>query len=130
MTRSIKYVPKLTGAKTEYRELTGEDHSWLLNQMMQWLVRMGTLSNTTNEDLKELRDIYWRKRRGSLPRGRDGMNTPESMIAGILENMLYKANPQRDFTQHQCEALEDISKWMAAVDSEFSQIVFQIGVFE
>lgn len=130
MARSINYVPKNTTAKTEYREFRPEDHAWLISQMMEWMVKLGCLSNTTNEDLKALRDQYWRKRRSNLPRGRDGLNSPESMIAGILENILYAENPQRDFTQKQCDALEDISRWMNAMDPKFDQIVFRIGLFE
>ena len=77
---------------------------------------------------RELRDSYWRKRRANLPRGRDGNNSPESMVAGILDNMLYAENPQRDFTDRQCQAIEDISRWMSAVDDSLSEVTFQIGV--
>lgn len=90
---------------------------------------MGTLSNTTTEDLKTLRDQWWRKRRSTLPRSREGQNTPESMVAGILDNMLYCATLQRDFTQKQCDAIEDISNWMNAVNAEeFENIRFQLRI--
>ena len=98
MAKTIYYVPKITSAKTEYRELLPDDQSWLLAQLNEWVVKMATLSNTTNEDLKALRNEYWRKRRNTLPRGQDGMNSPESMIAGILDNVLYSPTPQRDLT--------------------------------
>lgn len=91
---------------------------------------MGTLSNSNSEDLKQLRDQWWRKRRSTLPRGRDGQNSPESMVAGILENMLYLETPQRDFTAKQCEAVEEISNWINAVDSnQFETVRFQIRTF-
>ena len=91
---------------------------------------MGTLSNSNSEDLKSLRDQWWRKRRSTLPRGRDGQNSPESMVAGILENMLYLDTPQRDFTAKQCEAVEEISNWINAVDSnQFETVRFQIRTF-
>ncbi len=91
------------------------------------MVKMGTLSNSNNEDLKCLRDQWWRRRRNTLPRGRDGQNSPESMVAGILENMLYLDTPQRDFTAKQCEAVEEISNWINAVDADkFENIRFQI----
>lgn len=127
-TRNIRYLPKITSARTEYREITEEDHQWLLSELNTWLVKMAMLSNTTDEDLRELRDSYWRKRRANLPRGRDGNNSPESMVAGILDNMLYAENPQRDFTDRQCQAIEDISRWMSAVDDSLSEVTFQIGV--
>ena len=129
MARTLHYIPKITSARTEYRELDPTDHAWLISQMLEWIVKMGTLSNTANSDYKLVRNEYWRKRRATLPRGRDGQNTPESMVAGILENMLYDPNPQRDITQRQCDAIEDISRWMAALDdTRFTEISFFLRV--
>ena len=129
MARTLHYIPKITSARTEYRELDPTDHAWLISQMLEWIVKMGTLSNTANSDYKLVRNEYWRKRRATLPRGRDGQNTPESMVAGILENMLYDPNPQRDITQRQCDAIEDISRWMAALDdTRFTEISFFMRV--
>jgi hypothetical protein len=52
------------------------------------------------------------------------------MVAGILENMLYLETPQRDFTAKQCEAVEEISNWINAVDSnQFETVRFQIRTF-
>ena len=102
----------------------------MIQFLFRTLVRMGTLSNSNTEDLKQLRDQWWRRRRSTLPRGRDGQNTPESMVAGILENMLYLDTPQRDFSVKQCEAIEEISNWMNAVDHDkFENIRFQIRTF-
>jgi hypothetical protein len=129
MARTVYFIPKLTSAKTQYREIDPVDHTWLIGQMLEWTVKMATLSNTTHPDLRAVRNDYWRKRRATLPRGREGQNSPESMIAGILENMLYDPNPQRDFTQPQCDAIEDISNWMAALDStRFEEVRFFIKV--
>lgn len=130
MTRAIHYLPKITQARTEYRELRPEDRDWLLLELSRWLVKMGTLSNTNDSDLKTVRDQYWRRRRAGLPRGRDGQNSPESLVAGMLENMLYTDQPQRDFSDRQCTAIEDISRWMGAIDDTFTEITFMIGLFE
>lgn len=130
MARTVHFIPKITSARTEYREINPEDHTWLISQMLEWTVKMASLSNTTNPDLRAVRNDYWRKRRATLPRGREGQNSPESMVAGILENMLYDAEPQRDFTQRQCDAIEDISNWMAALDStRFHEVRFLVRVF-
>jgi hypothetical protein len=129
MARTIPYVPKITGAKTNYREISPEDHAWLIQALLKAMVKMATLSNTINEDQKQVRDQWYRKRRSSLPRGRDGQNTPESMIAGILDNMLYGETPQRDFSDKQMDAIEDMFKWLDAIfPSEFEEPVFRIGV--
>ena len=129
MTRTIFYLPIAAAAKTDYREIAQEEHNWIIQYLFRTLVKMGTLSNTTTEDLKTLRDQWWRKRRSTLPRSREGQNTPESMVAGILDNMLYCATLQRDFTQKQCDAIEDISNWMNAVNAEeFENIRFQLRI--
>ena len=122
-------MPITAAARTEYRNINPEEHAWLISYLFKVLCRMATLSNTTVEDLKQLRDTWWRKRRSTLPRGRSGQNTPESMVAGILENMLYSDAPQRDFTAKQCEAIEEISNWMSALDDrEFDTIRFAIKI--
>ena len=90
---------------------------------------MGLLSNAVDEDHKMLRDQWWRRRRSSLPKSKIGQNTPESMISGILLNMMYQDEPQRDFTQKQCDAIEDISKWISALDQQqFEQIRFAVKI--
>jgi len=127
--KTIHYVPKFTTAKTEYRTLSEDDHTYILEFLMKTLVKMGTLSNTKHPDETVLRDQWWRKPRDTLPRGRQGMNSAESMVSGILLNMLYAEERQRDFTRPQCEAVEEVSNWMAALDQElFDQIRFQIRV--
>ena len=127
-TRTIPYVPKITGAKTNYREISEADHNWLIQSMFKALVKMGTLGNTTNEDHKAIRDQWYRKRRATLPRGRDGQNSPESMLAGMLDNMLYAENPHRDFSDKQCDSIEDLFKWLDAIfPGEFDEVIFRIG---
>ena len=128
MTKIITYSPKITEAKTQYRELSDADHAWLIQYLLQGLVTMSTLSNTLDEDRRIFREQYWRRRRSNLPRGRNGQNTPESMVAGILHNMLYLEPVQRDFSDQQMDAIEDISRWWSAVDDNITEIVFQIGV--
>jgi len=127
--KTIHYVPKFTTAKTEYRTLSEDDHSYILDFLMKTLVKMGTLSNTKHPDETVVRDQWWRTPRDTLPRGRQGMNSPESMVSGILLNMMYAKEQQRDFTRPQCEAVEEVSNWMNALDQElFDQIRFQIRV--
>jgi len=129
MAKTIYYVPKITSAKTEYREISEDDHNWLIQQMLCGLVKMGAIGNSHNEDFKLVRTQYWHRRRAALPKGRDGQNTPESFIAGILDNMLYSDNPQRDFTAKQMEGIEDIFNWLSAVDSCLEEVRFMIRVF-
>ena len=128
-TRRIPYIPKITGARTQYREISPTDHAWLQAQMVKSLVKCATLSNTTDEDQKIFRNEYWRRRRANLPRGRAGTNSPESLIGGILDNMLFTTPPQRDFSDKQMEALEDIFNWLAAVwPEDFDEVRFGIDL--
>lgn len=130
MTRTIQYLPKQTAAKTEYREISEADQSWLLGQLMEYMVVMATLTTNKSEDAQILIDKYWRQTDKELPRGRDGLNTPESLVAGILDNMLYAEARQKDFTAKQCAALENISIWLQALDSaRFTDITFQVRTF-
>jgi len=127
--KTIYYLPKDTTASTEYRQIRPEDHDWLIAYLFRILVTMGLLSNAVDEDHKMLRDQWWRRRRSSLPKSKIGQNTPESMISGILLNMMYQDEPQRDFTQKQCDAIEDISKWISALDEQqFEQIRFAVKI--
>jgi len=90
---------------------------------------MSQLSNTSDADLREFRDLYWRRRRSSLPRGRSGPNTPESFVSGLIWNFCYAPDAQRDLTEPQAQALEDISRFCAAATTELSEITFQISCY-
>ena len=128
MAKTLKYIPKTTSAKTEYRELSDSDRTWLIIELNKWLVKMAVLSNTNDPKLKQIRDDFWRTRITDLPAGRSGKNTAESMIAGILDNILYSATPQRDFTDKQCDAIELISECLSIYDNNVEEIRFQIGI--
>ena len=132
MTRTIQYIPKHTAAKTEYREISDADLSWVLDQLAEYMVVMATLSTSKSELIQGIVNDFWRGRTNQLPKGKDGKNSPESMVGGILENFRYKKpTPQYNLTDKQCDAIEYISKWMHALNSElenksrFTDIVFQ-----
>ena len=129
MTKTIYYTPKITEARTQYRNILEPDRDYVLQYLIRTLTTMATLGNCVDEDLRMLRDQWWRRRRNTLPRGRTGQNTPESMVGGIVHNLLYAEPRQNDLTDRQCDAIEEISNWMNAIDTNnFENIRFQIRV--
>lgn len=125
MTRTIMYNNKHTSAKTVYREIEHKEQDWILTQLVHWTTEMGTLSNARDQDSRQIRDGFWREITKELPRGQNGPNSPESMVAGILDNMLYSATPQRDFSDKQCDAIERISECMHTYNNTFPKIKFK-----
>lgn len=126
----IKYMPKITSARTEYREISDLDHQWLIESQSRWMVRMGQLDQAASEDQRIVREHWWHRRTKTLPRGRQGLNTPCSFVSGCLWNMLWSQTLQRDFTQHQMEGLEIISQVMAEIFEEEQPLRFQISITE
>ena len=125
-TRIIKYIPKVTAAKTEYRQISEDDHQWLQLQMMQWLTKMAELDQSHDEDTRYFLDQWWHKKSKKLHKGQQGPNTPCSVVGGVLNNIMFKENPQRDFSNKQMEDLEIISHILSqAIDVE--AVRFQIG---
>jgi hypothetical protein len=122
----IKYIPKTTSARTEYREVQEDDLKWVQEQLIRYLTRMGEMDQQHDEDSKWVLNQWWHKRTDKLHRGAQGQNTPCSMVAGMINNMMFKDQPQRDLTDKQMADLEYIS----AVISQLSgceAIRFQIG---
>lgn len=127
--RIIRYIPKLTSARTQYREITEEDQQWLQVSMIEWLTRMAELDQSHDEDSKYFLAQWWHRRSKTLHRGQQGPNTPCSTVGGILNNMMFKHTPQRDFSDKQMADIEAISHVLAqAIDC--TAIRFQVGFAE
>jgi hypothetical protein len=103
--RSISYLPKYTTAATQYVELNDEDQAWLVAEINRVILEQGQI-HPSNQDKREFDTLYWRKPAKSLPRGRQGVNTPETFATGLLHNLLY--GTQRDFTLTQLESIAAI----------------------
>ena len=124
--RTIKYVPKATSARTEYREIDPSDLAEIHQQLIRWLAIMSELDMSHDEDMRAVREQFWHRRTKVLPSGKEGMNTPASFIGGIVNNMMF--GEQRDISARQMEGIEYISKWMVEIDPEKSvSFRFQIG---
>lgn len=124
--KTVKFVPKVTSARTEYREIDAQDMADIQQQLIRWLAVMSELDMTHNEDLRAVREQWWHRRTKMLPQGREGQNTPSSFIGGLVNNLIF--GEQRDLSDRQMDGIEYVSKWMAEIDSERSHSYrFQIG---
>lgn len=126
----IKYIPKHTAAGTEYREIDEDDKNFILQQCIRALSIMAEYdkkSTTDNSDDIWIRDQWWHKKRKDLHRGKDGMNSPCSVLGGIVNNMMFKVPAQRDFSDKQMTDIENIFNGMAHFREEIQAIRFQIG---
>lgn len=128
--RIIKYFPKNTAAGTEYREIDEEEKGFILQQCIKALTIMAEYdkkSSTTDSDAVWIRDQWWHKKRKDLHRGKDGMNSPCSVLGGIVNNMMFKTPQQRDFSDKQMTDIENIFNAMAHFCSDIQPVRFQIG---
>ena len=126
--RTIKYIPKATSAKTEYREIDSDDDLWIRTELIRWLALVGELDQTHDEDLRLFRDAWWHRKSKNLSKGHLGPNSPCSVVAGIINNMMFKETPQRDLTSKQMSDLELISQTLASIfPSSATAMRFQIG---
>lgn len=126
----IKYIPKNTAAGTEYREIDEDDKNFILQQCIRALSIMAEydrIASSDDGDSKWIRDQWWHKKRKDLHKGRDGMNSPCSVIGGIVNNMMFKTPAQRDFSDKQMTDIENIFNAMAHFREDITPLRFQIG---
>lgn len=122
----IRYIPKTTAARTEYREIDADDFAWIQEQLIRYLARMGEMDQLHDADTKWVLNQWWHRRTDKVHRGQHGQNTPCSMISGMINNIMFKDTPQRDLTDKQMSDLEYISAIMAQL-GDCEAMRFQIG---
>ena len=123
--RNIRYINKHTSANTNYREVSEEDMAFIQQELIRWLAVMSELDMARDEDSRWVRDHWWHKRTDTLPKGREGQNTPASFIGGLVNNMVF--GTQRDLTDKQMDAIQNIGFAIAPAFEGCSVITFQIG---
>jgi hypothetical protein len=123
-SRIVKFIPKITHAKTEYREITPEDMTWVQEQLLRWTLQIAELDMSRDRNIKQIR-VQFHERNQDLPKGKEGANSVSSFVAGTLSNLMF--NGQRDLSDKQMNALETISNIMAIYFPNNTAIKFQIG---
>jgi hypothetical protein len=123
MTKQISYDPKITSANTQYNTISATDMAWLQTELIRYMALMGELSKNRNREVQNIINQWYRKRTDTLPKSKDGQNTPESFIAGLLNNLTF--GNQNDLSQIQMDALENISANMSIVYDAVSGLELQ-----
>ncbi len=113
MAKQIKYDPKTTQAKTQYNKIDKKDMDLVQIELIRYLSLMGELSKNRDREVQNIINQWYKKRTQTLPKGKDGWNTPESFISGLLNNIMF--GNQNDFSQIQMDALENISANMELI---------------
>ena len=126
--KQIRYIPKHTAAKTEYREISEDDRADIIETCVRILAEMSKYDTLKDEDSRWVRDQWWHKTSKTLHRGENGLNSPCSVIGGIVHNLLYKEPRQRDLSAKQMEDITQITHILAQVNSNIPAIRFQIGI--
>jgi hypothetical protein len=124
--KMITYQPKITAAKTVYVELNTEDHTWLKTELIRWLATMGETQNNPDELWQVIHTQYWSRTTKSLPKGRNGLNSPSSYVSGLINNLVF--GEQRDFTVNQLDGIRDISAQLAQLFDDVEPVQFRISV--
>lgn len=125
MKRVIKYIPKATSARTEYRETSVDDMAFIQQELIRWLALMSELDMARDEDSKWVNTQWWHKRTDTLPKGQSGQNTPASFVGGLVNNLVF--GTQRDLTDKQMDAIMNISHVLGKCVEGCTCITFQIG---
>jgi hypothetical protein len=123
MSKQITYDPKITNANTQYNKIDQNDMDWLLKELMRYLAMMAELSNSNNEDVKAILRDWYSKRNKLLPKGKNGLNSPESMLGGLLNNLAF--GKQNDLSDIQMLAISDISRKMALIYQHIQELNLQ-----
>ena len=121
--KTIEYDPKITNASTQYNKISDTDMAYLQGELVKYLSLMGELSKSRNRDIQNILNQYWRKRSQTLPKGKDGWNTPESFVSGLLNNTMF--GTQNDLSDIQMDALTNISSMMENIADAVSNLNLQ-----
>ena len=120
--RYIKYIPKVTNAKTQYVTIDPNDMVWLQTEFIYWISLMGMLDVNRNEDIRQVMKYWWYKRSSTLPKGLTGQNSPLSLVSGLLHNLMY--GTQHDLSTSTMDSIENISAQMVL----FQQALYEISI--
>lgn len=123
MAKEISYEPKITSAKTQYNKIDSSDMTYVQMQLVRYICLMGELSKHRDREIQNIITQWYRKRTQTLPKSKNGWNTPESFISGLLNNIMF--GNQNDLSQIQMDALENISANMELIYDAVKQLDLQ-----
>lgn len=130
MAKTIEYTPKVTNAKTIYCDLSPDDYAWLTLELVRWQCLVNHLDQVNDPDSMAIRDQWWHRQTNKITKGQEGKNSPASFVSGIINNLWFKATPQRDFTYTQLVDCEWISTVMSQLFDDVDSITIRRKLFE
>lgn len=121
--KEILYDPKHTNARTQYNQIETKDMDWLKIELIRYMSLMGELKKSKNRDITAIINQWYTKKTETLPKGREGWNTPETFISGLLNNLMF--GTQNDLSDIQMDAIQNISCKMALIYDAISEMKLQ-----
>lgn len=118
--RTIRYIPKATSAKTQYVDIDKQDMEWLQTELIRWLAIMGEQDNSHNDEVKQIMKYWWYKKTSTLPKGKEGQNSPLTFVAGIVNNLVFGST--RDLSTVYIDSLENISANMVLFEEALNEL--------
>ena len=115
----IKYIPKITSARTQYVELDKQDMSWLQSELIRYLSVMGELDGNRNEDIRQIMRFWWYKRSKVLPKGNQGQNSPLTFTAGLVNNLVY--GTQNNLSTATMDGIEYVSSQIHQLEEAMNE---------
>jgi hypothetical protein len=125
--KTIKYKDKLSAIKnTQYTRIDPDDLLWIKSSMIRWLGLIAEHSANQDTDWRTVYKEYFNKPNPSLPKRKNGPNTPSSFVGGVINNTVY--GTQQDLTVKQLEGIQTISRDINQIWAECEQILFQRSI--
>lgn len=132
----IKYIPKITSARTQYVDLDQNDMGWLQSELIRYLSVMGELDGNRHEDVRQIMRFWWYKRTSLLPKGQNGQNSPLTFIAGLVNNLVYGtqnnlSTPTMDGIEYVSSQIHNLEVAMYDIDNNIKigqPVKFVLGI--
>lgn len=113
-------MPKSTNAKVQYIDLDKDDMEWLQTEMLRWLALMGEMDGSHNDDVKQIMKYWWYKKSNTLPKGKQGQNSPLTFVSGLVNNLVFGST--RDLTTIYLDSIENISSNMVLFEEAINDL--------
>jgi hypothetical protein len=131
--KTIKYIKKITSANTEYRHVSNEDRTWVLEQCSDISAMVANCIKSGESRLIQTADILMKPldempRQGRGPY-RGSRNSVKSFCEGVIDNF---ADTQYDFSEKTMKGLSVAFKVASEEFTTFEDVEFveAVSVYE
>jgi hypothetical protein len=119
----IYYDIKYTSANTDYLQISSEDKTWLIEQLIKIQSYIIELQTMKNKDVQDVMKCYFFKKTKTLPYNNNfkNQNTPMSFVAGLLNNLMF--GNQHNVSKSQSENIENIMSMFVTLTEAINIVV-------